>query len=568
MAVAPGENRANIARLYLRVTVLAGTVCAALAATSSWVVLLLLLSGAFTEVPGYGVRILIKALIFTALTAAGAIWFLARSRVSPFPSPRGVESAAEQSLRPIAHVFRWELFLVIAAAALLVFPNLGRFPATAPDELHHLIVARNLGVHGSYASGLPPDKLVYFDYYDSVGPTLIAPVAAALRVLDVDVAHGRIPMALLSLVFPVVLYFLFAEVWGRAAGTLAALMPLGAFGTVYLARTLYGEVPALTFLLVGLLLWRRSIGSSSLMLSVGAGLFFGLAVLTKTFLALAAFAFAGAWLYDRATERRVGWRSVLPTAVGAVVPFAVWSVIRFIERDLIGEQPSMAVYYRHMLVFGLEPLIEQLPRFLDARPVVAASLLMLAAAVPRVFQARFDPALAVVFLIAAMFTFWWVFFTPMHIPRYLWYTAAISAALGGGVFGADGAVRGMSMLDGLRVGLAMILLAAYIVPVGRVAAQVYSLDHTAADHELVEYVRSLPPDTPLATTYWPAERLINFALSRGVDVVGETVDVAPADAVLIASDRMGAPTTPQAVEPLRFGHYRVERSTSAAFKGE
>ncbi len=575
MHVAPGENRAVVMRLYLRVSILAGVVCAAFAATASWLVFGLVVSGAFTEEPGYGTRLLIKALVFTAFAAAGGFWVLSKRSTIHQASSRVVtpcSGATKQSPHPAATPFRWELIVIVAATALLVFPNLARFPLAAPDELHHLIVARNLAEHGAYASGLPPDRLVHFDYYDSVGPTVIAPVAGALSALGVDVEHGRLPMALFSLAFPVSLYFLFAGAWGRAAGLLAALVPLGAFGTVYLARTLYGEVPALTLLIAGLLCWRRSMAAPSVPLALATGLLFGLAVLTKTFLVLTAFAFAGIWLYDRANARHIRTRSVVPVALGAIVPLAAWSFVKFLQRDLIGEQPSMLVYYRHLLVFGFEPLIEHVPRFIEAIPILAASILLLGLVVPRVFQDRFDPALAVLFLIAAMYAFWWVFFTPMHLPRYLWYTAAIAAAFGGGLFGAGLRSSAPSMPRAAQVALAAVLVVAYAIPAAQVAFRVYTLDQAAADRGLVEYVRTLPEGAPLATTYWPAERLINFASGRAVELIDEAGSTAPAGAILIASDRVAASEVPGGDAPLRFGHYRVygaaEPARFAELKGE
>ncbi len=533
-------------------------VCSSFAAVASWVVLALHWTSQFAESRLFVLFMLVKALAFSALAAGTAIEIVRRvpARWRPAddagPGPDHVSG------------FRWELIGIAICSALLFLPNLHRFPSAAPDELHHLTVARNLAVHGAYASGLAPDHLVYFDHYDSVGAPVIGAVAESFRLLGVSVAAGRVPMALFGIAFPISIYWLFAP-WGRAPATIAALATLGASGTIYLGRTLYGEVPALTFLVFGLVVWRRGLATRSAVVCGAAGLLFGLAVLTKTILAIAAFAFLGAWIVDRVTSRQIASRLLGASAAGGFIPLAAWSFVEFLARDRIVDQPSTLLYYRHMLTAGFEPLFDSPERLLTVLLPLGLTAVMLAAAVPRLFRANTDAAMVAFFLIAPLFAFWWIGFTPMHIPRYLWYTAAVAAGFGGALAGIARITPRLPQFAEYRKapGFALVLLAAigYGFPALSGAVRVYTVDQTEDDRALVEYVNYLPTPTRIATSYWPVERLLAFELEKCVDVIDQELYY-PADAVVIVSDRVGD-AGPADVEPLRFGHYRVYEGADA-----
>src|SRR5690606_29512458 len=101
------------------------------------------------------------------------------------------------------------------------------------------------------------------------------------------------------------IYFLFRPLYGARASALASLFSLAAFGTIYLSRSLYGEVPALAFIVLGLLAWRRGLAEGARAFLVAAGICFGLAVLTKAFMAVALLAVVGVYVFDRTTHRRI-----------------------------------------------------------------------------------------------------------------------------------------------------------------------------------------------------------------------------------------------------------------------
>lgn len=553
-----GEFRTDSYRAMGHVLLLSAVVCAAFAAAASWAVLFLLWQGAFTEPDPFPARLFLKAVFFSFCAVAGTALLRRALRSIPTAPPPSADPDSRRESIP------WGLLAITVLACVLFFPNLGRFPWPAPDELHHLIVARNLAEHGAYASGLAPDHLIHFDHYDSVGAPVIAPVAVAFVILGTSLEAARLVMAGFGVLLLPLAYATLRAVYSRREALLGAVLALAAYGTIYLGRTLYGEVPAFVFLLGGLILWRRGLSSESrgIPALIAAGALFGLCVLTKTFMLVAACAFAGVYLYDRATFRRIPLRGVLVPAAGLAGVMLSWRLYEMAAGTASDQQPSTLLYYRHSLVFGWDALMQSGDRWWAWGVSVLAALFGMSYAVPRVFRDRYDPALAALFLIAPLFAFWWAFFTPHHIHRYLWYTGIIAAMFTGPLLLAclrnlrsRGAVTFQRAIPAGAAGL--IILSAYAPRLAEKGWYVFSNDQAAPERALADYVANLPPEALIATTYWPAERLINFTAERPVDVISTADASAIPHDVIVHSDRVRGPEPSIGGAAQRFGHYTV-----------
>ena len=259
---------------------------------------------------GQTFKLAVKAVIF-AILAAGCLYACVRISV-----PEG-GACASRDTEPTRWPSRALLCLALALAAALAFPNLGALPSLQPDETHHLTVARNIAFYGKYASGNPVKGFNYRDPYDSVGPTVLLPVAGAFRTAHEGVVGGRAVVGVFYLVMCVAFYGLFRPVFGATASALGLLFVQCSFGSVYLARTLYGEVPALAFLVGSLYLWRRALrrpGKS--WAGFGAGICLALMVDCKAFLFISVWGIAAACLYDRLALRRIRWPHLMWPAMG------------------------------------------------------------------------------------------------------------------------------------------------------------------------------------------------------------------------------------------------------------
>ncbi len=277
-----------------------------------------------------------------------------------------------------------------------------------------------------------------------------------------------------------------------------------------------------------------------------------------------AFAFVGVWLYDRATFRRIPHRAVLVPALALALVMVAWQAYEALSSPAATDRPSTLLYYRHSLIFGWEALVQPRDRWLDWFLPVLLAVFALSHGVPRVFRERYDPPLAVLFLIAPLFAFWWLFFTPHHIYRYLWYSGVIAAMFTGPfalacfrvIARSRHAVRPRVLAAAAAVALIFFAYAPRLVEKGW---YVLSNDQAAPDRALAGYVEKLPRHTRIATTYWPAERWINFTSQREVHVLFNPDAAAASHDVLIHSERVQSLPPPISAPAQRFGHYVIYR---------
>jgi 4-amino-4-deoxy-L-arabinose transferase-like glycosyltransferase len=226
-------------------------------------------------------------------------------------------------------VMRRVSFGVIATCiAFLLLYHLRDYPTTWFDEGSHLHVPKTLlrlGVYADYSS----DGFRHYGPTLGVGPTVLLPIAAMFSMFGVGLLQARLVMVLylagaLYLFYRLARKLDVAAVAGLALALLVSSPALAIFET---GRQVLGEVPALCFLLAGLLLWFSGWGGSPLRLA-GAGLLLGAAAITKYqfFLVLVPTIILAALanqLYYRTAKLRV---FVCPWLV-MVLLFALWQAI-------------------------------------------------------------------------------------------------------------------------------------------------------------------------------------------------------------------------------------------------
>ncbi len=490
-----------------------GFVCAAFTAVAATTLLITLPFETPRESMAFFVRLGVKAFAFTLMASAFAwdLWRL-RARAPQFDS----ESPAE----PTPHAWAW-LALVLAIGALLAFPRLGAYPLAEPDETYHLVVARNLAQYGLYASGHPDTGFVMFDSYDSVGPPVLLPIAGAFRVLGVELIVARTVMAFFCLAFIAAVYFFLRPVFGGRSAAAAALLSTLAEGSIYLGRTLYGEIPALLFGLLGLIAWRRAMANRTAVYGLLAGLCFGVAILCKSIFVLAAWACIAACIYDRLTARRVRFAHLAWPVVGTALPIVAWWLVKKVYKHDVADTASGALaMYKHYLMFGFGGVDETLTWAVH-QPATALSLLVvLVLALPFVFERRPDPALMAFYFLAPFFVYWWVFFTPGNIPRYIWYSNVTGAALSSAVLAFalhrlfSRNARRMQRAVGLLVTL--VVLGPALMRAESQGRRIAFSDEMAEYRALAARLQTLPPDARVGTNAWPIERAMNFMTGRYV----------------------------------------------------
>lgn len=220
----------------------------------------------------------------------------------------------------------WPEIILSMLFGYFCFRELGSFPAAWADDSLFMIVAREIAAGRGYALPILDERWMY-PYTLGVGPTLILPVALAVRLMDFSVTAARLPMVGF-LCGTVALCYLFTHrIADRptARWATALLITLSAF--INTGKPVLGEVPALLFLLLGLFLLQRKLTTQR---SVAIGFCFGLAVLTKISIGLLYPAIGFAWLILLFQRQ---WRDLQQlTIVGgiAVATFLPWRIVEFL----------------------------------------------------------------------------------------------------------------------------------------------------------------------------------------------------------------------------------------------
>lgn len=410
------------------------------------------------------------------------------------------------------------LAATVCFLAALLLPRLSQYPWTAPDELHHLTVARNLAESGQYASGHPSGQLVAFDPYDSVGPAVIVPVAASIALFDEPLIAARAIMAGMFVLWTLLTWLLVRPLTGGGPAALGVLLAGTAIGSIYLGRTLYGEVPALMYATAGLLYWRMALGRARhQMWSVLAGICFGLCVLSKAILVLTVFPITAAYLFDRLAFRRIPLSRLLWPAIAAAATILSWALVQMGAGGAGESSEVMFHLYRHYLLFGFTSVETTLGWLANHWAAVLVAALGFVAMLPALLLVRYDPPTLVLGLTGVLFGYWWVFFTPGQIPRYLWFTLAIGCLFAGPL--AYTSIRSLSVRShGVRARVVagfVILLLAFpaFVEVQRVVSRTWFDEQMADEYALQDFIRS-HAEQPIVTTSWMAQRSANFFANR------------------------------------------------------
>ena len=224
---------------------------------------------------------------------------------------------------------RWEkilAFAVLALAAFLMFYNLDLNPRPWQDEGSAADIAKSLVRYGVYAIK-SSDGYQTFGGVQSVGPTVVLPIALVYRLWGIGLVQGRVVMALYACITLILLYFCGQTLFNRRVAIIAVILVLGAqsVGFFIFGRPILGEVPALGFFLAGWLVWNQAVRRNRLSLALIAGLLFGLAMVTKSYyLIMVSGAVILLAILDRFFYRQKRFRYLVVLGVAAVACYALW----------------------------------------------------------------------------------------------------------------------------------------------------------------------------------------------------------------------------------------------------
>jgi len=265
----------------------------------------------------------------------------------------------------------WENFflvVLIVISPFLVYYNLGINPRTWHDEGASLSIPKTLVEDGVYAMR-SSDGYQTFGAVQSVGPTLTLPIALVYKYFGVGLLQGRLVSASYALITLWVFFFAGYYLFGKRVALLAVGFMLGSPAAGYLlnGRQVLGEAPAIGFFLAGWLAWAVGVNKNKKGLYFLAGLFLGLAMITKSQYMILGMATLGLlvildFFYYR--QKVYGWLIVMGTiAVACVAGWYAWQ-INYFGMDVFRENAAkMGVLAKSTLGLNLHSFIEAV-RFL------------------------------------------------------------------------------------------------------------------------------------------------------------------------------------------------------------
>ncbi len=220
---------------------------------------------------------------------------------------------------------------LLALACLTVFfsfYNLTMYPApdSMPgyiDDAMHLLAAERIAFNGQY------------DFGPAVGPTLLLPIAMVMRIFGPSHFPAHVVMAVILLLNVGAFYALVRQLSDWKVSWVATVLYVVSPGTyvVYLGRRVMGEVPAVLFLMAGLLIWFKALVEPQqnrrwIRLAL-AGILLGLGILTKNQLFLVVPVAFLIWLLDRLYYRQAKNSDPAFLIVPALAIVACWYIIEW-----------------------------------------------------------------------------------------------------------------------------------------------------------------------------------------------------------------------------------------------
>jgi hypothetical protein len=241
-----------------------------------------------------------------------------------------------------------------------------------------------------------------------------------------------------------------------------------------------------------------------------------------------------------------------------------WSLVLSYFQYLVTEDLSTLIYYRHYLMFGLPSSMNAVNWF-AGQPIYSLSLLsILLLTIPLLFGRTPNPALRVLLLTGILYLFWWIFYTPATIFRYMWYTCAILAIFSGPlIMNAYRTMRSSGNSMGKRL-CCMVAILLILIPGGeRLITQldlIYVQDQAGDDRDLAEYVNRLPEETEIATAFWPLRKSLDFMTNRNVHVIEDLSQIDDKFDVIIYNVGVNPVDADTLEHAYRIGRYAILRT--------
>jgi hypothetical protein len=216
------------------------------------------------------------------------------------------------------------LYLLIAIAYVL----LGEVDF---DEGFNLQIPASLIKQGSYSTTYDGGR--DFDPVITTGPTVLLPIFALFKMLNIGLYEARFVMFLYFLGMILSVLFVSNKL-GGTLGSITSLILLGSLPLIfYFGLRIFGEIPAILFLLLGIIALERG----RLFIS---GIFIGMSVLTKITFLIVVFPVVLLLVIELLSNSHHHPRTIvryyLWFLLGFVLPNVGWELVKLISLGIVG----------------------------------------------------------------------------------------------------------------------------------------------------------------------------------------------------------------------------------------
>jgi hypothetical protein len=404
--------------------------------------------------------------------------------------------------------------LIGMMACFYLLVNLEGYPTiNGWDEGLYLDFAMNLAYSGEYATqnGHVFERLIPCG---GTGPTLIVPIALALRLSNNSLLAARLVMVIFFAIALIAGYCLLrtTESWTAAAISVPLLLVAGyqGYDALWVGRQVLAELPALAFLLLGIWAWMRGCRGSWWWL-IGGALSLGLSVVTKNQLMWVLVGASGMIiLADLIYFRQLNWAQRLIPPAGVILGYGLW----FAGSLLILGPDQQATYLECQQALGLATFFRISPSrwFENAKYFLRSDqwLLALIAIGYTLWRSRFRtldglhrlmlPVLTGLSLLASFLALPW--------PRYLFFPLALAALCTAIVIqDVTGWAQNRWKLRNLRAGVLALVLVAFLVGprLAQNAQRILTGDDNSASVFAARIDQTVPPGEPVLNWEWEIE---------------------------------------------------------------
>lgn len=237
------------------------------------------------------------------------------------------------------------IFLFIVSISLGVDWNFSNSIMANFDETLFLNAAKNLANFDRYAVSTTYGFNDFWIHL-STGPTVILPAAFIFKFFGVSLTNARLVVVAYQISFLLACYWFFKKANNIWIFMIGYFLVFTTFEFFDFSNSVFGELPAVSLLLWGIIFWSKGISlfhrRRSFSYLILSGIFFGLSILTKNIFGLALISLVATVFltrFSKDSKMKSSITDLFVTLLSSLVPFLCWFAYR---TYLVGLQENLA----------------------------------------------------------------------------------------------------------------------------------------------------------------------------------------------------------------------------------